>query len=386
MTDQILNDILEIMDLDTFKIYITGILPFFILSLLTYFLLTSPSKNRISNKLFAFFLILNTIEISGNFTPIFLGSNNKLIVFSNSLFYLQFPVFYLYVQSICYSDFYLKSKHLFHAIPFITGNIILLPNFYLADPSELIYLIGNYKILLEIKLNYILLHLTIICYLVVIFKLLSNFRKSYFENYSNNEISIYKWLFQLTIVLSIEQLAALLKNISDFLNMNKSYEILLILMGLIVLLITSWYVIKALKYPEIFIGIPSSLQKTKPLEAIRIIEKNANIFSQLEVYMEKNEPFLDSNLTLEKLAFSFNIKPKELSVLINYKKGSHFFDFINEYRIKKAKKILSDPKKNDKTILEVLYEVGFNSKSSFNTAFKKHTNLTPTEFKKANSL
>ena len=374
------------MDLDTFKIYIIGILPFFILLLLTYFLLTSPSKNRISNKLFAFFLILNAIEISGNFTPIFLGSNDKLILFSNSFFYLQFPVFYLYVQSICYSDFYLKPKHLLHTIPFITGNIILLPNFYLANTSELINLLGNYKNVFEIKLNYILLHLTVICYLLFIFKLLYNFRKSYFENYSNNEISIYKWLFQLTIVLSLEQLTALLKNVSDFLNTNRIYEISVILVGLIVLVITSWYVIKALKYPEIFIGIPSSLQKTKSIETIRIIEKNAHIFSQLEKYMENNEPFLDSNLTLEKLALSFNIKPKELSVLINHKKGSHFFDFINEYRIKKAQKILSDPKKNDKTILEVLYEVGFNSKSSFNTAFKKYTDLTPTEFKKTNSL
>ena len=43
---------------------------------------------------------------------------------------------------------------------------------------------------------------------------------------------------------------------------------------------------------------------------------------------------------------------------------------------------LSNPKKNEVTILEILYEVGFNSKSSFNTAFKKHTGLTPTAFKK----
>jgi AraC-like DNA-binding protein len=44
--------------------------------------------------------------------------------------------------------------------------------------------------------------------------------------------------------------------------------------------------------------------------------------------------------------------------------------------------ILKTPSKKEFTVLEVLYEVGFNSKSSFNTAFKKHTGLTPTQFRK----
>ena len=59
-----------------------------------------------------------------------------------------------------------------------------------------------------------------------------------------------------------------------------------------------------------------------------------------------------------------------------------FFDFVNEYRIKKAMEMLSDTNKKDLTVLEILYKVGFNSKSSFNTAFKKHAGKTPTQFRK----
>jgi AraC-like DNA-binding protein len=54
---------------------------------------------------------------------------------------------------------------------------------------------------------------------------------------------------------------------------------------------------------------------------------------------------------------------------------------VNEYRIQKAMNILKDKSKNDLTVLEILYEVGFNSKSSFNTSFKKYTNLTPTAYR-----
>ncbi|MEO0902667.1 MAG: helix-turn-helix domain-containing protein, partial [Bacteroidota bacterium] len=76
---------------------------------------------------------------------------------------------------------------------------------------------------------------------------------------------------------------------------------------------------------------------------------------------------------------------RELSILINHKMGQHFFDFVNSYRIQSAVDILKDPTKKKVTILEILYEVGFNSKSSFNTAFKKHTGHTPTTYRSKNS-
>jgi len=72
--------------------------------------------------------------------------------------------------------------------------------------------------------------------------------------------------------------------------------------------------------------------------------------------------------------------------MINHHLNKHFFDFVNEFRIEKAKSLLTNPAKQDLTIQEILYEVGFNSKSSFNTAFKKHCGLTPTQYRKSNSL
>jgi AraC-like DNA-binding protein len=59
----------------------------------------------------------------------------------------------------------------------------------------------------------------------------------------------------------------------------------------------------------------------------------------------------------------------------------NFYDYVSKYRIEEAKKLLVDSI-NNKTVLEVLYQVGFNSKSSFNTAFKKFTGVTPSHFKK----
>ena len=89
--------------------------------------------------------------------------------------------------------------------------------------------------------------------------------------------------------------------------------------------------------------------------------------------MNKEEAFLNPSLTIFDLAKGLNITSIELSLFLNKEPHKNFFDYINEYKIEKAKQILQDPDKKSLTILEILYEVGFNSKSSFNTAFKKFT-------------
>ena len=99
--------------------------------------------------------------------------------------------------------------------------------------------------------------------------------------------------------------------------------------------------------------------------------------------MIDEQPFLNPALTIQDISQEMNVPVRELSVLINHQLGQHFYDFVNTYRIEKAKEILKDSSKSKVTILEILYEVGFNSKSSFNTAFKKHTGNTPTEYRKS---
>jgi YesN/AraC family two-component response regulator len=97
--------------------------------------------------------------------------------------------------------------------------------------------------------------------------------------------------------------------------------------------------------------------------------------------MTEAEPYLDPSLTIQELANRINMPVRDLSVLINHHMNQHFFDFVNEFRIQKAMEILKNQSKNHLTILEILYEVGFNSKSSFNTSFKKYTTLTPTDYR-----
>ena len=91
--------------------------------------------------------------------------------------------------------------------------------------------------------------------------------------------------------------------------------------------------------------------------------------------------FLTSFPTLESLANEISLNPRILSQIINETYKKNFKSYILEYRIKESMQILADSKHSKHTILEILYQVGFNSKSAFNNQFKIYTNLTPIEYR-----
>jgi AraC-like DNA-binding protein len=139
---------------------------------------------------------------------------------------------------------------------------------------------------------------------------------------------------------------------------------------------------RGLKQPYQFFGIEKELPKTKS-DSNMISDEECKIYlEKLFSYMSAEKPYLISTLTIKELSERLEMNPRILSRIINEKKHQNFFDFINSYRIDDAKMILSNPAKRKMTILEVLYDVGFNSKSVFNTTFKKYTGVTPTEYRK----
>jgi AraC-like DNA-binding protein len=98
-------------------------------------------------------------------------------------------------------------------------------------------------------------------------------------------------------------------------------------------------------------------------------------------YMTSMKPYLNPDITLESLARDTSINTRLLSQIINENYKNNFNGFINEFRIKECLKQLSDST-NKKTVLEILYDSGFNSKSAFYAEFKKYTAISPQEYRK----
>nr|WP_199002420.1 AraC family transcriptional regulator [Flavobacterium sp. ASV13] len=376
--------------------FLTGMamISVFVSLLLAFFLLTVQTKNKLANGLFALYLIFFAIDNSGIFIDDnFIRNHFNLEFFRWTICALILPAFYLYVLSVCFADFRLKFKHLLHIIPFIITNAFFLSRLYLLNDVEKTLFYAHRDQSPEMSFLFFVLGLQTVLYSIGVFLALKKYREIYQENYTNPRTSIFKWLFQIAIVLFVLYYLSILKNIVRYADIDFLWIWSNFLLQFLVLTVTCWFVLKALNYPELFRGIDSKLLLAREIlpkknEEVAEIKDNqnetiTNQISTLKQYMEEKEPFLDPSLTIQELSNQIDIPVRDLSILINHHMDQHFFDFVNEYRIQKAMSILKNPLKSDLTVLEILYEVGFNSKSSFNTSFKKYTNLTPTAYRNA---
>lgn len=100
----------------------------------------------------------------------------------------------------------------------------------------------------------------------------------------------------------------------------------------------------------------------------------------LEEFMQTQQPYLQHDLTLGALASMLHLKPNYLSRVINNCYQKNFFDFVNSYRVQHFIEKAPLPEQQHKTLLGIALEVGFNSKSTFNRAFKKEYGVPPTTY------
>lgn len=340
----------------------------------SFFLFTVKSNKKLANQLFAFFLLLTAFDFTGFFLNSVFSTHPDIKILKISSSLLQMPAFYVYVLATCYSDFKLKPKHITHTLLFF-GFLVIFKLTSISDQSFITFTITG-------EIQYYV-------YIILIFISLKKYKVVYLENYSNYDNGIYRWLFQITVFFFLAHLLVLTKLGFIYFGQDQSFlKNIYLVISTIALFTICWFVLKALYSPQLFTGVKSYLEPIETLtEKNRFIPYKKTIHDErtlrLISYMEQNKPHLNDELTLQKLAAQVDVPEKELSILINQQIGKHFFDFINEYRINDAKILLKD--QHNLTVLEILYQVGFSSKSSFYTAFKKETGVTPSDYRKSNS-
>jgi len=106
------------------------------------------------------------------------------------------------------------------------------------------------------------------------------------------------------------------------------------------------------------------------------------IYLRLKNVMEREELYRNPELTLESLAENLKVSSGYLSQIINKTTGDNFSRFLNQYRVEDVKKMLLDSEFNKYSLVAIGYEAGFNSKSTYYSAFKKMTSLTPKEYQR----
>ncbi|WP_299242297.1 helix-turn-helix transcriptional regulator [uncultured Aquimarina sp.] len=187
------------------------------------------------------------------------------------------------------------------------------------------------------------------------------------NNSNHKSYKLYHWLLfftALTIAMSLIQIGVFLRVVPYLSTAFLFSAVILVLL------------IYALRNPFLF-----KIENKKYANS-SLNNENAKVYlDQLTYLMEKEKLFLDPKITLTKLSSKIGITSKQLSQVINQNKKENYSQFIARYRIAEAKRLLKLPEYQNYKISSIAYDCGFNSISSFNTAFKKLTNTTAIQFR-----
>ncbi|WP_159949818.1 hypothetical protein [Polaribacter septentrionalilitoris] len=238
-----------------------GIVSSSISLLLAFFIFSVESTNKFSNKIFAVYLTLCAFEYTA--WSLFIDITSNILTFKSQLSYLLMPVLYLYILSVCYSDFKLKWKHLWHILPYVIGNLVMIPRFYLSSSLEKLALFQNYNEHFEIIYLHFSLHIQFAIYIIMGFMVLKRAKKIFVENYSSATIETYNWLFQFLLFTGVLYSLALIKNLFKYFGDRDYFQISEIILSSVTLYFVCWYVLKILKYPNLFNGVNSKIGLTK---------------------------------------------------------------------------------------------------------------------------
>jgi len=121
--------------------------------------------------------------------------------------------------------------------------------------------------------------------------------------------------------------------------------------------------------------------KTKPVKPAQSDNRMEVLVKKIIALMEEEKLYQEAELTLQQVATKLQVPTYQVSQALNEGMKKNFYDVVNNYRVEDAKRLLLDEKSRNYTILSIGFEAGFNSKTTFNTVFKKFTGFTPTEFR-----
>lgn len=286
--------------------------------------------------------------------------------------YLHLPLLYLYIKSITTSGFKLKWIQFVHALPFIITLVYVLVHFsFLPTEMKNEVLRNNstiyqhpHKVSFFINILF-LQNIYILASYVLVYKYQKQIRSYASSIHWYNVTPLYIAISMFTLMFIIRIVVP---------KVFKHHYTIPIDLDLTVYAIT--IIVLGFKQSSLFLNPPRFIDKN-PIE-----KSNSTFKDTILAYMEKEKPHLDPELTLEELAEQMKCNPRKLSQILNNELDINFFTFINKYRIEDAKRLLADREQKSKTVLEILYEVGFNNKSAFNRVFKELTQQTPTQFRK----
>ena len=356
------------------------------------------SARRAAGRFLAVLLLLLSFDQSGKYWLLRQNEGIFSIIYAFTYFlgYLYGPLVYSYAVSLI-SERPISRKMYLTVIPglFYLSYSLL---FYTLSPEEQKLEIERFKnsglTSLELLVE-TLVYISNIIYFLAIIPLLQRHRRKVEEGFSSRHSGSLVWLQALIIINLFAWIIAGLSFVFYFYKPNWSLglENLLYLAIAASIYVIGYFtlfraagfqrlhrrVFKEMKPAEETITPDSPLKYART----RLDQDTARKYQErIHNYMQEEQAYLDPELNIQDLAERIEIPAYLISQVINSREGLNFFHYVNRFRISAAQEALKDPERKEHTVLRIAFDSGFNSKSTFNSIFKKFTGTTPGEFRK----
>ncbi len=276
------------------------------------------------------------------------------------------PLLYLYVRSIIAPGSIRTLPSLGHFVPLVLSMVFLALSPKTLPPGQL----GAPEAELPF-LSWLLIP-SLLGYSVMIFVVLRRHRKVVPDYFSHDSLAVnLKWLNWLTLSFVIMYLLVIAGAWVHSFEIDTGTTVFIVVFGF-----------AALKQPRIFFSTREEPARVK-YERSGLRESDAaTLLVRLEELMDTARPWLDPDLSIEMLAATLGAPRHYLTQVINGKRGQNFFRLVNEYRIREVKRRINQGDADQLSLLGLAFDCGFNSKSSFNQAFKTIQGCTPSEYRR----
>ena len=371
--------------------YISGIISIlatFQLLLASLFLITHKKGNKRNNRLLGLIFFLFSISLADFSLRIngILFPNPVWHLIDEGFFLLYGPLLYLYVKGVVYLDFKMTKRVLLHFIPYSLYIVYLVYSMISIDADQQDQL-SKSMVSASLPTWLYLASLSVYAYNLIYIWLAAKTVKTYRIVIKNKFSSVHQislnWLSFIIQSFAAITIIAMIHNVIPALG-----SMFFLYVSLLFLLVYTFFfinrvLIKALKQPEIFAGIELEEARDKYAGSNLKEKETKNLYDKLQAILIEEKLYLDEELTLQDLAHRIPTSSKTLSQVINQSSGKNYFDYINTFRCEEVKSLMKSADSKT-TILEIMYQSGFNSKSSFNKEFKKLNGTTPSDYRKLN--
>lgn len=349
------------------------------LVLMSFLLVTNPIKVNIrANRWFGAFLLLWSSYWIDEFVFAISGVRAQISTLGWVSFIQIYTALFFYI-SICFftNPNYKIRKHIW--------KFSIIPSLYLLAIFNKDFL-GSY--FYAIQLSFVLIHALLYSALSLI--KIQNHQKVIQQFASSTQSIDLRWIkYIIYSVFALLLIVGVFNLVFYELPLNKY-------MNLVVFAFVLFIAYYSLKQSDVFPTVNNELPDSNDYADNAIVQNEKKLLLPddkveelkkcLCQLMDEKELYLDCDLNLIKLASELKITSHQLSFIINHGFNQNFFQFVNTYRVQKAKELLKSDSNDKLSMLGVAFESGFSSKTSFNTTFKKMTNQTPSEFKRTGSV